>query len=299
MDSAQTGGLELPSPLRVKMLHTFRRLTSGLRRRPSFLIIGAPRCGTTSMYGYLAMHPRVQGGALKETGFFDVFYAGGPAAYWASFPLRTRRSEPGARRGDFVTFEATPTYLANPQVPQRVHEMLPDVKLIVMLRNPVERAFSHYHFSVRNGYERLSFEEAIEAEPERLAGEFEKMATDDHYWSAALGFHSYLTTGIYVDPLETWAKVFPREQMHILGMEQFAADSAGEFEPAQFETMNAFPYPGMSDATRERLAEHFRPHNERLWAFLGTDYGWDRSCAASVDPTVDASASPHSRSSGA
>src|SRR5437588_10677148 len=115
------------------------------------------------------------------------------------------------RKRPFLTGEASPSYLFHPLAPNRVAEVLPHVKLIALLRNPVSRAYSQYHHAIELGFETLSFEEAIRGEEERTAKEQEKILKNEHYYSDEYKHRSYLTKGIYVDQLQTWMKVLPRE----------------------------------------------------------------------------------------
>ena len=159
--------------------------TSPLRRWPDFLIIGTQRGGTTSLYEYLCRHPQVSPATEKEIHYFDFQTARGPAWYRAHFPWRFPRTR--------ITGEASPFYLFHPRVPRLVRDLLPAVRLIVLLRDPVERAHSHFRLQKRAGIERLAtFEEALEAEPARLEGEREKMAA------------SRITTATIISITATW-----------------------------------------------------------------------------------------------
>jgi hypothetical protein len=147
-------------------------LTRGMRLLPDFIIIGGQRCGTTSLFNYLTQHPDVFPSCPKEVHYFSIHYHKGVNWYRSHFPLVMQKSyvERGHDRR-FVAGEATPYYIAHPHAPQRIAETVPEAKLIVLLRNPVDRAYSHYHYEVKNGLETLSFAEAIDREDERLAGE--------------------------------------------------------------------------------------------------------------------------------
>ena len=116
--------------------------------------------------------------------------------------------------------EASPTYLFYPEVPGRMREILPDAKLIVIFRNPVDRAYSHYHHSLRHNHETLSFEKAIKLEEERLAGEKER-PIEDPYVISHYRAHSYLTRGMYADQLENWFRHYNRKQFLILTTDDF------------------------------------------------------------------------------
>ena len=170
--------------------------------------------------------------------------------------------------------------------------MLPQVKLVVLLRNPIDRAYSHYYHEVAGGHEKLpTFEEAIDREEERTTKEAEELARNEHYVSYKHRHFSYLSRGIYVDQLKVWMDLFPREQFLILKSEDFYADpGAGlrqtlEFlnvpvlglkaEKDAYEQLNTTKPPKMKPATRARLRAFFEPHNARLSSYLGVDFGWD------------------------
>src|SRR5437588_2037479 len=158
---------------------TYRTMTNQVRLLPDFLIIGGQRCGTTSLYYYLINYPGISPACTKEVHFFDVNFEKGPGWYRAQFPTVIGKSYAKyARKHSLITGEASPYYLFHPHAPRRISALIPKVKLIALLRNPVDRAFSQHWLEVQSGYETLSFKEAIESEQERLAGEWEKMLED-------------------------------------------------------------------------------------------------------------------------
>jgi hypothetical protein len=266
-----------------------RILTNNLRVLPNFLIIGASKCGTTSLYYYLIQHPSVVPALTKEAHFFDQTYRMGLAWYrgFSSTKLAKYYSTKITKKG-VITGEATPCYIFHPHAPSRVFKTVPDAKLIVLLRNPVDRAYSYYHHNLRRGLESLSFEEAIESEEERLRGELEKMIDDNNYFSFNRQFYSYLSRGFYVDQLENWMKFFPSEQILILKSEDLFTDPGSifkrivafldlpDFEPNALKKANTTPSPEMDAATRKRLVDYFRPYNQKLYDFLGVDFGWEK-----------------------
>lgn len=267
----------------------YRGLTSPARLLPDFLIIGGKKCGTSSLYNYLAEHPGVAPAFRKEVHFFDNSSKAGSLRYRAYFPSSVYRSYVRHRRGSgFITGEATPYYLFYPLAPKRVRQMVPEARLIVLLRNPVDRAYSHYHHEVRRGTEDATFEQAIEREAERLGGEREEMLRNGGYDSLSHRRYSYLSRGVYVDQLRNWRDYFPEEQILILKSEDLYSDPASIVEqsldflglPAagsgQYGAVNRGGYrQQMEAATREYLADYFKPHNERLYDYLGKDFGWD------------------------
>ena len=163
-------GLLSRKPLRLQMWWAMHRLSYPWRKLPDFLIVGVMKGGTTSLFRYLVRHPQVLPPFRKEIKYFDCNYINGQNWYQAHFPLKKKFVG-----GSKLTGEATPYYIFHPQAPMRIAEALPEAKIIILLRNPIDRAYSHYQHMVRVGREPLSFEEAIAAEPERLAGEAEKI----------------------------------------------------------------------------------------------------------------------------
>ena len=268
----------------------YARPTAGLRLLPSYLIIGAQRAGTTSLHRYLVQHPAVRT-MLRTKGvhFFDTSYGRGMAWYASRFPTRAYGWYVRRRHGtELVTGEASPYYLFHPHVPYRVAEHLPGVKLIVLLRDPVARAYSHFQHETARAFETLSFEEAVDAEPQRLAAELERMRREPFYNSFAHQHHSYLARGLYHDQLATWWSQFSREQFLVLSSERFFAEpdrtfaqaldflELPAFTPPAYERHNAYDYRQLSDSVRRRLVDHFREPNRRLYAALGEDLGWSR-----------------------
>jgi hypothetical protein len=177
----------------------------------------------------------------------------------------------------------------HPLAPQRAAETVPDAKIIFLLRNPVDRAFSHYQLKLRRRQEMLSFEEAIAAEPERLAGEEEKIVRDPTYSSPSHNWYSYLARGRYVDQIVRWRQYFRPEQILILEAGEFFKRTAEVYQrvldflklPRCLPTDLSNRFPGMygekmSETTRRKLLDYFAPHNERLYAHLGTRFNWDK-----------------------
>jgi Sulfotransferase domain len=257
-----------------------RRLNASRRRLPDFLIIGGQRCGTTSVYRYLVAHPQVEGAyPSKGAHYFDNHPDRSLGWYRSHFPV-SRGASP-------ITGEGSPYYLFHPHVPARVARVAPEVRLIVMLRDPVERAYSHYQQEYARGFEPSeSFERALELEPQRMDGEQERMAADPRYRSLAHQHHSYVARGLYLEQIEAWRQHFPAERMLIIHAERFFADPAAGMaavqtflgiDPAptaEYRAHNARGYAPMDPATRRMLEERFADPNRRLYAYLGVDYGW-------------------------
>ena len=161
------------------------RLTASARMTPSFLIVGAQRCGTTSMYKTLSQHPMVLPAVLhKGVHYFDTGYGHGPAWYRGHFPLLAARRRAAPAPGRLpITGESSPYYMFHPLAGQRIARDLPACRLLVLLRDPVERAYSAHTHETARGFETEPFERALELEPVRLAGEEAKLIADPTYQS--------------------------------------------------------------------------------------------------------------------
>jgi hypothetical protein len=259
--------------------HALRRASVAGRPLPSFLIIGAQKAGTTSLHAYLCEHPRVVPPVTKEIHFFDHEFGRGLGWYRAHFPRTTDSA--------LLSGEATPYYLFHPAVPDRAASSLPGCRLIVVLRNPIDRAFSHHNHERALGFEQLGFERAIEAETERLAGEEERLRAEPAYRSFAHQHHSYLSRGRYAGQLERWFERFDRDQVLILSAEDLFATPGGAVRdaqeflgleaemPADLSAKNARAYTPIDAEMRATLREEFEPHNRHLYELVGRDFGWD------------------------
>lgn len=205
--------------------HAFVTPTSGMRMLPDYLIVGAQRCGTTSLHRHLLQHPCVGRTllGLKGMHYFSTNYRRGWRWYRTHFPTNAYREWVKRKSGhDLIVGEGSPYYIFHPLAAERIAERLPGVKLLVMLRDPVERAYSHYQHMLLEGLEGVAtFEEAIEREPDRLAGEVEKILADPAYNSFHHQHHSYLARGIYVDQLRPFCSLFPEDQVLVLRSEDF------------------------------------------------------------------------------
>lgn len=265
----------------------YRQLTSPMRTLPDYVIIGGQRCGTTSLYNYLITHPRVAPAFIKETHFFTRHYRRGMNWYRANFPLSWYKDY--AQRIDdqsTLSGEATPYYLFYPHTARRAAEVIPDSKIIALLRNPVDRAYSHYHHAVRQGLEKLSFEDALQREQLELPDETEKVMEDADYQSAVHQAHSYLARGRYVDQLESWYRYFDKQQILVLKSEDLNEHPSeilervreflnlSKWQPALHTKYHVAQYDPMDPGTRERLEEYFGDYNRRLYELLGRDFHW-------------------------
>jgi hypothetical protein len=255
---------------------------------PDFLIVGAQKCGTTSLYDYLTAHPCVYPATVKEVGYFDRFYSRGLTWYRSHFPSRLQKYHAERiRRERFSTGEASTGYILNPLALRRIHALIPEARLILLLRNPVDRAFSAYQHTVRMRREPLSFEAAIEKEDERIGAAWARLLREESFDTIDLAHYAYLRTGIYADQVKALLSLFPREQLFVASTEAFAKEPGRLYAEvlrfldlppralADDDWLNVGRYTEMDPDLRARLTSYFRPHNERLYKLLNVDFAWD------------------------
>jgi hypothetical protein len=267
------------------LVSKFRQATWKSRVLPQFIIIGAMKSGTTSLFHYLSQHPQLVPSNPKETHYFDGGsvngvdeYQYGISWYLRHFPRKSQISD------SQQTFEASPSYLFHPLAAGRIHETIPDAKLIVLLRNPTARAISHYLHKKRTGIEKLPIMEALQQEEIRLAP---ILATND-YFNRGMRHFSYKARGLYKIQLDRYFELFPREQLLILPSEGFFAEPLDVLQQIydfigvdpEYQVVDLSPKlvaknrEKIDDEVIDYLNDYFRPHNQVLFELLGVDYGW-------------------------
>lgn len=269
-------------PVNKEVIHNdgiLRGITSSNRVLPNFIIIGEQKCGTTTLYEHLIKHPKIIPALRKEIHFFDNHYDNGLNMYKAFFPTNNE-----IQQNSSITGEASPNYLHHPLVPKRIKENLPNVKLIVLLRNPVERAYSHFIMMKTGKFETLSFENAIEYEKHVLKEG--KISWKNQYRVFNNTHHPYLMRSIYVNNLKRWLEIFPRDKILVIKSEDFKSDKS-QILKETFEFLNVPPYSikklknknvssykSMKSNTRKMLEHFFQPYNEELYDLLKIDFNW-------------------------
>jgi hypothetical protein len=260
----------------------FRRLTARFRALPSVYIIGGARCGTTALWEHLEKHPAVLMGRKKELFFWgnpddeDKYFSRGLDPYRMWFPTQLELDAAGHKAGcKGVTVDATPYYLYSQAAPRRLRERVSRAKVIALLRNPVDRAISDHnlnsaHFDTDKG----TLEDAIRTDAERVKTNFR---------------HAYIAQGIYEPHIRRWMAAFPETQMLVLKAEDlFRGEKAlldkvvrfldlSDVDLGEFKRAHGFRLANKpNDELRAKLTELYRPHNERLYEFLGQDFGWEK-----------------------
>lgn len=264
--------------------------TAPLRALPDFLIIGTQKGGTTSLFSQIMMHPGICGFTGKEVHFFDDSenFRKGVLWYRSHFPTILKKHFHGRPlKQPLLIGEATPYYLIHPHTPSRAAKLLPRAKFIVMLRNPIDRAFSHYQHEVSKGRETLPFEQAIQSREEELTREMDKMMKDENYYSYFHRHYSYLSRGIYWEQLERWFAHFHEKQFLVIKSEDYFEDPMKAsrritaflgLPPHELKIIkkhNIGTYTSaISKEMMDFLAEYYKPHNQRLYKLLNHDLGW-------------------------
>jgi Sulfotransferase domain len=265
-------------------------LTTHARILPDFLIVGAQRCGTTSLYRALVQHPAVLRPALRKgIHYFDTSYDRGPAWYRAHFPLQATAALVEGRVGSPAhTFESSPYYMFHPLAGKRIARDLPAARLIVLLRDPVERAYSAHTHEFARGYEDKPFEEALELEKGRLAGEEERLRADPTTQSLAHQHHGYLARGRYIEQIERLESLVGRDRLHVVDSESFFTEPEETYDEVlnflgiprlgtiTFDRHNARPRSPMPESLRARLVAYYEPYDARLADWLGRRPSWRR-----------------------
>ncbi|MDX6284922.1 MAG: hypothetical protein QOG53_407 [Frankiales bacterium] len=261
--------------------------TASARMTPDFLLVGAQRSGTTTLHLALKTHPLVVMNRLhKGVNYFDLRYDRGPQWYRGHFPLRAyARARTTWSDGSPITGESSGYYMFHPLAPERIGRDLPDAKLIALVRDPVERAYSAHKHEHARGFDTEPFERAIELEEERLAGEVERMIADPSYESLSHRHHAYLSRGRYIEQLDVLAKHCARDNLLVVDADAFFADPDEMYarilaflglphQPTTIRRTNARPRSPMPDSLRTRLGKHFEEYDEALTSYLGAIPSW-------------------------
>lgn len=269
---------------------TAGRLSSRLRMLPGFLIVGAQRCGTTTMHRALAQHPAVLRAVLhKEVHFFDVGYQHKLGWYRAHFPLRARAHSIKRTVGlPPVAFESSPYYMFHPLAAGRIARDLPGVRLLVLVRDPVARALSAHAHELAEGFESEPFERALALEDARLEGEAQRILRDPCYFSHSYMHHAYRTRGEYIDQLERLEALVGRERIHVVDSGDFFAEPEPVYDAVldflglphlgypKFGRHNASAASPIPESLRSALDAHFLPYDARLGEWLKREPSWRR-----------------------
>ena len=280
------------NPYRFSFEKLYRKMTSRLRSLPDFIIIGVGRAGTTALYSYLIQHPSIVAAStdnnesVADLHFFEYMISNNIQWYKSHFPILFSKSK--NQKNSFITGEYTSTYIYHPDVPKRIFNLLPKIKLIVILRNPIDKAYSTYQQQFRFGEYTTSFEDTVNAEFRRinLNKDFPELNSNNYDFENFVA-QNIIRHSIYADYLETWLKIFDRKQILILNSEDlknstketlhrvFHFLNVSNYDIANTSQVNVGKYPLINKITRKKLIEFFKPHNQRLNKLLDTEFDWD------------------------
>lgn len=241
---------------------------------PDFIIAGAAKCGTSSLHQYLSRHPQILFPHKKELDFYWKNYQRGIEWYLAHFPTLTDRA-------DFLTGEATPNYLRFPQVAQRIKDTFPQTKIIILLRNPVDRAISWHYHKQNSGLTKLDLATAIATEIDQLSDITEAEIIDS-------GYHNpdNIISSLYLYKIRPWIELLGREQILILKSEDFYLNPLENMQQVfqflglpdcfldNYPKVNAGSYSQVDSGLRKTLSDYFTPHNRQLEEYLGVKFHW-------------------------
>jgi hypothetical protein len=276
------GGVERTAKAVVSAWGT---LTAETRMLPHFIVVGAQRSGTTTLFRVLNDHPDiVRPTASKGIGYFEVNYGKGWRWYRGHFPVRWLAKL--RTHGHAVTYESSGYYLFHPLAAERIARDLPGVRIVVMVRDPVERAYSAHRHELRRGYETEDFEAALALEPERLAGEEDRIRADPATDRYEHRHHAYLGRSRYAGQVQRFVDALGPERVHLVDADRFFSEPAAElvplFEwlglsswlPAEVEQWNAQPREPMAPELREALAARFADSDAALAVLMGREPSW-------------------------
>ncbi len=245
---------------------------------PTFVVIGAMKAGTTSLYSYIAQHSKVVPAIKKEIRFFDQNYQAGKEWYLAHFPPRVKNQS-------FITGEASPGYISN-DVQQKIFDWFPQIKLIAILRDPASRIISHYSHNVKLSLETLSLESVVAT----IIKDFENIAATDNLEERdrIIGQNAYISNSLYGYHLQKWFDLFPRSQFLIIKSEDLFAFPERVMEQvfkflelpvetqAKYKTYNPGTYSSkIYNSAYLELMEVLKPYNEQLRDLI--DIAWKDS----------------------
>lgn len=263
--------------------------TASRRALPTMLIAGGQRCGTTTLYKALLEHPSFVGPKLRKgVHYFDLNFDKSVDWYRAHFPTKSSLESTQHRSGGpVVVGESSPYYLWHPLAPERISRTLPGVRIVVLLRDPVERAYSAHAHELARGFEVEPFERALELEPERLAGQEEALVSGDVARSLAHQHLAYVERGEYITQLERMAAAIGRENLLVIDSADFWAEPEQNWpavtsflelsdHPVTLAKYNSRSRAPMSQELRARLEDHYAEFDARLASWWGRTPSWRR-----------------------
>ena len=282
------------NPLNFSLDGSYRRLTSSSRTLPDFLVIGFPKCGTKSLFSYVAQHPNIGIPTKYGKYFFNTNYHRGVDWYKAHYPTVKQKRTLKEKNGAHVMGDYSASYMMWYQSPLRIKKLIPNVKLIVVLRNPAERAYSQFNFKEMGRYrddkvDLSLFSDSIKEDEKRLQNWEHMIKNNLITRENHVATHTpYLTMGKYVTHLKQWFKVFPKEQFHFVSTDNmsnevdiqktanqvFKALNLPDYNIKDFSRKNIGSYEKIDPEERKELRDYYKPYNEQLEKLLDIKFNW-------------------------
>mgnify|MGYP006427330121 FL=1 len=260
-------------------------ITAPFRVLPNFLVIGVGRGGTTSLYEYLGQHNCITKSAYDEIGYFDDNFHLGVNWYRSMFPTKSHKTKIIKKYGNFLTFEVTPWYIRKPWITERIQSLLKDVKIIAVLRNPVDRTYSHYHLALRDNVISKSFDEIIDEDIETLNKSF-SITKDKNYFNTVVQ-KSFLARSFYAEQLQQWFNIFNKKNVLTISSENLSNNTQNTLNSIftflnlnhqkipNLKKVNVGKYPPISNTIRKKLFDYFYDYNENLFDLINHRYDWN------------------------
>jgi hypothetical protein len=237
------------------------------------------------LFRVLSEHPDlVRPTMSKGIGYFDVNYGKGRRWYRAHFPVAALARWRSGNRPQ--TFECSGYYSVHPLAPGRIAQDLPEARVVLMVRNPVDRAYSAHRHEFSRGFEDVPFEQALELEPSRIAGEVERMVADPGYESYEHRHHAYLTRSRYAEQVQRFVDALGRDRVYIVDADRFFADPQQELAAlfawlglrpwpvSHVDAWNARPGRPLDAPLQERLMRYFEEPDRQLAELMGCLPSW-------------------------
>lgn len=282
------------NPKLLRLNYLYRLSTGFLRVLPDVIIVGAQKGGTTSLYNYLIQHNAIHPANLdysylsKEIHYFSLYPFKSKQWYKSHFPFQLSKFfKKNVLNNEFISLEATPYYMYHPLAAKRIKKTIPKAKIIILLRDPVERAISHYYHNVSAGREPLEMMKAFTQYQNMVAAEHKKLMAKRNYSNIEHGFKSYLERGIYLPQIKSYHHVFGRKQVKIIHSHNLfnqpndILKQVFEFIGISNMTVNnkkvynqSLADKDVSDEALHFLSEYYKPHNQKLFEYLDQTFDW-------------------------
>ncbi len=272
-----------------------RNITFWTRLLPDVIIVGNNKSASNTVFYNLIEHPQIKGSSRRENRFFDANYWRGTNWYRSYFPTKSSKKKFEKNNSKMLILDSSPTAFLHPYAAERMKKLLPNLKLIILFRNPTDHAYSLYHHRVRMNVEKETFENCILHDQERFEETERKWRNNEvreYSWKDLR--LSYVSDGIYFNHIEKWFSLFPKENICCINVDDLAKKPIDilnkictflnlpnyNFKNYVKKNVNKEDsrkptYPPMNPETREKLIQFYKPHNKKLESFLNMKFNWD------------------------